>query len=348
MKKTARVLLVLLMIFSMFTSTFNVQVVEATCTLNLTSATKTGNRAADIVAVAQKNLNKTGRSVGATENWCADFVWRCADLAGISSSVIPHTGAVDKLYSGVISGGGTIVSSAQKGDLVFYTSGSSYCHVGLMIDANNSIQGNMNGYDEPWYSNSKVMQCVYTAYNGGSFKCFVRPNYHSWSSWKTTKSATCTAAGSRTRTCSSCGKKETQTIKALGHTYKHYTTAAKIGIKGNSYDKCTRCGNVKNKVEISALKPATTNITSLKAAKGSIDVSWTKKSYSGYQVRYSLNSNMSSSTTVSVPKASTTRAMVVLKSTAKKTYYVQVRTYQVVNEKNVYSDWSAKKSIKTK
>lgn len=36
------------------------------------------------------------------------------------------------------------------------------------------------------------------------------------------------------------------------------------------------------------------------------------------------------------------------KVTAKKKYYVRIRTYKTVNGKNYYSDWSAKKSVKTK
>ena len=41
---------------------------------------------------------------------------------------------------------------------------------------------------------------------------------HTYGEWKTTKAATCTAEGTQTRTCEVCGKTETQTIKALGHT----------------------------------------------------------------------------------------------------------------------------------
>ena len=41
---------------------------------------------------------------------------------------------------------------------------------------------------------------------------------HSFGNWKITKAATCTADGTQTRTCSVCGKVETQTIVALGHT----------------------------------------------------------------------------------------------------------------------------------
>ena len=41
---------------------------------------------------------------------------------------------------------------------------------------------------------------------------------HTFGEWNTTKAATCTAEGTQARTCEVCGKVETQTIKALGHT----------------------------------------------------------------------------------------------------------------------------------
>ncbi|MBQ7913373.1 MAG: hypothetical protein IJ308_08105 [Clostridia bacterium] len=49
----------------------------------------------------------------------------------------------------------------------------------------------------------------------------------SYGSWETTKKATCTTAGEKTRTCTVCGKVETETISALGHTTDSGT--------------CTRC-----------------------------------------------------------------------------------------------------------
>ena len=52
---------------------------------------------------------------------------------------------------------------------------------------------------------------------------------HEWSAWEVTKEASCTEEGSRTRTCSECGKVETETIPAKDHTY-------------NKSNVCTVCG----------------------------------------------------------------------------------------------------------
>ncbi len=50
---------------------------------------------------------------------------------------------------------------------------------------------------------------------------------HTWGEENITKAATCTETGTKTRTCTKCGKVETVTIQALGHNY----------VSG----KCTRC-----------------------------------------------------------------------------------------------------------
>ena len=51
---------------------------------------------------------------------------------------------------------------------------------------------------------------------------------HNWGEWQTVTPATCTETGTKTRTCTKCGKVETVTIQALGHNL----------ING----VCTRCG----------------------------------------------------------------------------------------------------------
>lgn len=42
---------------------------------------------------------------------------------------------------------------------------------------------------------------------------------HSYSDWKITKNATCTATGTKSRSCTRCGDKETETIEKSAHTY---------------------------------------------------------------------------------------------------------------------------------
>ena len=99
----------------------------------------------------------------------------------------------------------------------------------------------------------------YVTYNGqsGWIKLYyVEPHtVHTYGAWKTTKTATCTAAGMQKRTCS-CGVFETQSTSALGHNYSlTFTvdtpaTCTTVGVKSKH---CTRCAE---KNEVTAI-PAT-------------------------------------------------------------------------------------------
>lgn len=97
---------------------------------------------------------------------------------------------------------------------------------------------------------------------------------------------------------------------------------------------------------------ANTSISSKSAKSKGFKVSWKKASgVTGYQIQYSLKSNMKSSKKVTIKKSSTT-AKTIKKLKAKKKYYVRVRTYKKMKVEGVnhtyYGKWSAKKTIKTK
>lgn len=66
---------------------------------------------------------------------------------------------------------------------------------------------------------------------------------HKFGSWTTTKEASCSEAGSKTRTCSICGNKETQTIAATGHKYTEKVVDPTTTEKGYTLHTCTVCGN---------------------------------------------------------------------------------------------------------
>lgn len=96
---------------------------------------------------------------------------------------------------------------------------------------------------------TKYYYMFYAVVNGKEYwsseSSFTTTGSHSYGSWATTVSATCTGAGSKTRKCS-CGKSETQTVSALGHSYSGaYTvdnepTCTATGLKSKH---CTRCGS---------------------------------------------------------------------------------------------------------
>jgi len=133
---------------------------------------------------------------------------------------------------------------------------------------------------------------------------------------------------------------------------KYYTVSYASGRKNVGTYKVT----VKFKGNYSGTKtltfkinPPKTTVKSLTAAKKSLKVAITKKStqVTGYEIQYSTSKKFTkakSKLLTSYKKTSTT----LTKLSAKKTYYVRVRTYKTVNGKKYYSGWSTIKYKKTK
>lgn len=171
---------------------------------------------------------------------------------------------------------------------------------------------------------------------------------HEWETeYRIDKEPTCTEKGSKSIHCANCSAtKDLMEIDATGHKYTHVIQKAQIGKAGREYDKCTTCGSQKNGKTIKALTPQKTALKKLKSGKKAFTVSWTKKAYSGYQIRYSLKSSMKSATYKSVSVSKTSFKVKKLKR--RKKYYVQIRTYKTVDGKKCYSTWSSAKKVKTK
>ena len=115
---------------------------------------------------------------------------------------------------------------------------------------------------------------------------------------------------------------------------------------------CSDCGAEQNVVTVSGY--ASYYVKSLKVIKGkkSFTVQWKKQSrknrkkFNGYQIRYSMNPDMSNAKTVTAGKGIRQKK---IKNLMKKTrYYVQVRTYTKTTEGIFYSRWSPRKRVKTK
>lgn len=101
------------------------------------------------------------------------------------------------------------------------------------------------------------------------------------------------------------------------------------------------------------INPKGTSISKIAAAKKGFKVYWKKQSsqVTGYQIQYATNSKFSKAKTKTVNKNSYTSKNV-SKLSAKKRYYVRVRTYKTVKingkNTNIYSKWSKAKSVTTK
>ncbi|MCC8046696.1 MAG: InlB B-repeat-containing protein [Clostridiales bacterium] len=135
------------------------------------------------------------------------------------------------------------------------------------------------------------------------------------------------------------------TATRTGYTFAGWYTAKSGGTRVKVSTKVTATAN-------STLYAHWTKVTVKKASKPSVTAK-TSKSISvkitkvsgvkGYQIRYSLNKDMSSSKTKTVTTLKNTISG--LKSGSK--YYVQVRAYKLDSKgKKVYGSWSSKVSVK--
>lgn len=163
-----------------------------------------------------------------------------------------------------------------------------------------------------------------------------------------TVAPTCTKSGYDTIKCTDCSAYYRTNYKSyLGHSYasKVVTKAPTYKSTGVFTSTCKRCGAKKTS---SISKLANTSITGLTSLKCGFKISWKKQTSStGYQIRYSRYSNMSKSKAYSVTKNSI-YSKSITKLSANRKYYVQVRTYRVINGKRYYSAWSTKKAVTTK
>lgn len=95
--------------------------------------------------------------------------------------------------------------------------------------------------------------------------------------------------------------------------------------------------------------PKTLSLTKLLPDKNGFSAEWKRqtKEVTGYQIRYSVNKNMSKAKTVTVKKAKST-SLKVTKLKGNKKYYVQIRSYKKVSGSTYYSSWSRTKTVMTK
>lgn len=194
--------------------------------------------------------------------------------------------------------------------------------------------------------------------------------------------ATCVSDGLMEYVCPTCGDSYSLTISAIGHKYIETIVKPTSTEKGYTIHTCTECGecymdNYVNPIInssdksttkyseetiksnnlnsthndgecIKEIKEKTTKIKSLKKAQKSIKVKWKKiKGVAGYQIQYSTSSKFKKAKKITIKSAKTT-SKTIKKLKSKKRHYVRIRTYIVVNGKKKYSNWSKKKSQKTK
>lgn len=198
-----------------------------------------------------------------------------------------------------------------------------------------------------------------------------------------TTKATTSKNGSKVTKCSVCGEKissttiyysKTITLSSTKYTYdgkvkkptvkvvdangktisaSNYTVTYPSGLKnvGKYTVKITFKGNYSGTVSKTfTIVPKTTSISSLSAVSKGFTVKWKKQSTqtTGYQIQIATNSKFTSGVKSYTITKNSTLSKKITKLTAKKKYYVRIRTYKTVNGTKYYSSWSSAKSVTTK
>jgi len=202
---------------------------------------------------------------------------------------------------------------------------------------------------------------------------------HVFDEYITTTKAGLNKEGEKTATCMLCQTAtDTKAIPAIikpavvSKTYTGKSISVKIAIKDTTgktiktvtmpkyksvgtYSKTVKLtGDYTGSAKVSyKINPAGKSVSKLTAGKNTFTVKWSKassknrKQMTGYQIKYSTSSKMSNDKTVTV-KSTTATAKTIKKLKAKKTYYVQIRTYKIVKGVKHYSGWSKAKKVRTK
>ena len=169
---------------------------------------------------------------------------------------------------------------------------------------------------------------------------------HSFGNWKITKAATCTAEGTQTRTCSGCGKVETQTIAKTAHKYVNTVVKPTYTAKGYTLHKCSVCGTSYKDTYTAKLTLA--KVTGVKLggrAADALRVNWSKNaSADGYIVEmYQGNKWVRVAKIIS--NATTTYRASGLKASS--VYKFRVRAYKMEGKAVAYGAYSTELAVRT-
>ena len=171
---------------------------------------------------------------------------------------------------------------------------------------------------------------------------------HTYSSWVTPKPATTTQTGIEERTCTDCGAIETRTINKVPTPIGNGNNT-QTGSNGSAGSNTSVTPGTNANIQSSTPSKSILQKIILKSVKaggkGKIVVKWKKSTAAkGYQLQYSTNKKFISKKTKTTNKTS----MTIKKLKKKKTYYIRVRAYKIVNGKKSYGKWSSVKKIKMK
>ena len=216
-------------------------------------------------------------------------------------------------------------------------------------------------------------------YCNGSYTIILPKTDHKYQT--TAKAATLKKNGAVTSVCAVCGDTKTEKVIyrpktfSLAHdTYTYNGKAKKPTVtvkdaKGNiidpdnytvTYSGNKAVGTAKVKVAFKGdysgsktlkfkILPKKTAIKKLTGATNAFKATWKEiPSGDGYQIQYATNKGFTKNAKLLTINDATVTAKTIKKLPAGKTYYVRVRTVQMVGEKAYYADWSKTVKVKTK
>ena len=169
---------------------------------------------------------------------------------------------------------------------------------------------------------------------------------HSFGNWKITKAATCTATGTKTRTCSGCGKVETQTIAKTAHKYVNTVVRSTYTAQGYTLHKCSVCGTSYKDTYTAKLTLA--KVTGVKLggrAADALRINWSKNANAdGYIVEMYQGNKWVRVAKITSNSTTTFRKAGLKAGTA---YKFRVRAYKMEGKTAVYGAYSATVAART-
>ena len=169
---------------------------------------------------------------------------------------------------------------------------------------------------------------------------------HSFGNWKITKAATCTATGTKTRTCSGCGKVETATIAKVAHKYVNTVVKPTYTAQGYTLHKCSVCGASYKDTYTAKLTLA--KVTGVKLggrAADALRVNWIKNANAdGYIVEMYQGNKWVRVAKIASNVTTTYRASGLKASTV---YKFRVRAYKMEGKAVAYGAYSTELAART-
>ena len=142
-----------------------------------------------------------------------------------------------------VTGSGTVKSVASDTDVTVETKNTEVKNTGRSEITVTDAKGKETTV-KPGTSTTVNKESASSGGSSGGSYTPPAQHTHTWDAGVVTKEPTCTEAGVKTYTCTTCGATKTETIAALGHVWGAYTVT-EHAVNGNDGEKtrtCSRCG----------------------------------------------------------------------------------------------------------